>query len=170
MLCSLILLVTLGCSSMKPDDYADTSPEFDLFRYFEGKSRAWGIFQDRFGKLHRRFKVDIKGSVNGDHLRLEESFIYDDGATQQRVWEIERLDKHRYSGKASDIIGQASGVAYGSALQWQYEMNIQVNGSSWRVHFNDWMFLMDSDTLMNRASVTKYGIKIGEVILFFQKV
>jgi hypothetical protein len=154
---------------MKPVDYATTLPEFDLFNYFEGKQQAWGVFVDRFGTLRRRFQVDIHGHVSGEQLKLEESFVYDDGARQQRVWLIDRIDKHNYRGRAEDIIGEAKGQAYGSSLQWKYQMDLSINDRDWRVHFNDWMFLLDGDTLINKAIVTKFGIKIGEVILFFSK-
>ncbi|MCG8122575.1 MAG: DUF3833 domain-containing protein, partial [Candidatus Thiodiazotropha taylori] len=46
---------------MKPVDYANTAPEFDLFEFFEGEQQAWGVFIDRFGKLRKRFRVTIVG-------------------------------------------------------------------------------------------------------------
>lgn len=164
-----MLLVTLGCSNMKPVDYANTVPEFDLFEFFEGEQQAWGVFIDRFGKLRKRFQVTIVGTIENDQLKLEESFNYDDGTTEQRTWLITRIDKHQYTGSANDIIGTAHGETYGSALQWQYQMDLAIGGSDWRVHFNDWMFLLDQNTMMNKAVVTKLGFKLGEVILFFKK-
>ncbi|MES9940226.1 MAG: DUF3833 domain-containing protein [Candidatus Thiodiazotropha sp. 6PLUC2] len=154
---------------MKPIDYLETQPEFDLFEYFDGEQQAWGVFVDRFGTLRKRFTVKIVGNVTDNLLKLEESFVYDDGSTQQRVWLINRVDKHNYTGTALDIVGEAKGQAYGSSLQWQYKMDLSINNKDWRVHFNDWMFLIDEETLVNRAEVTKFGIKIGEVLLFFRK-
>lgn len=155
---------------MKPVDYQDTQPTFDLFEYFEGEQQAWGIFLDRFGTLRRRFTVEIQGHINDDLLKLKESFLYDDGSTQERVWVIKRIDKHNYQGSALDVVGTAKGQAFGSSLQWQYQIDLEISGRDWRVHFNDWMFLIDNDTVINRAEVTKFGIKIGEVIIFFKKV
>jgi hypothetical protein len=154
---------------MKPVDYINTEPEFELFDYFEGEQQAWGIFIDRFGKLRKRFQVSIQGQVENDQLTLNESFVYDDGSTEKRTWVIKRIDRNHYIGSANDIVGQAKGEAYGSALQWQYQMDLRIDGGDWRVHFNDWMFLFDQNTLMNKAIVTKLGIKLGEVIIFFRK-
>jgi hypothetical protein len=154
---------------MKPIDYANTEPELDLFEYFEGEQKAWGIFIDRFGKLRKRFQVTINGQIENNQLTLDESFVYDDGSTEERIWVITRIDKHHYIGNANDVVGQAKGETYGSALQWQYQMDLEIDGSDWRVHFNDWMFLLDQNTLVNKAIVTKLGIKLGEVILFFRK-
>ena len=166
----LALALTLGaCSTMKPEDYANSSPTLDLFAYFEGETRAWGMFQDRFGQVKRRFTVDITGVIEGDRLTLDESFLYDDGETQRRVWVIDRVDEHHFVGRADDVVGEAEGKSYGNALQWHYRLLLQVGERHWRVSFNDWMFLLDEKVLINRAKVSKYGLTIGEVTLFFKK-
>jgi len=165
----LILWLIAGCSTMKPEDYADTTPVLDLFEYFRGETRAWGMFQDRFGEVRRRFSVDIDGRLQDGRLILDEAFLYDDGETQRRVWTIERVDDHHYRGRADDVVGVARGTAYGNALNWRYDLLLQVNRKTWRVHFNDWMFLQDERVLINRAKVSKYGLTLGEVTLFFLK-
>ena len=86
----LVILVPLlwvaGCSTMKPSDYAGTEPRLDLFDYFAGETRAWGIFQGRSGELKRQFTVDITGTWNGQELVLDERFAYSDGERDRRVW------------------------------------------------------------------------------------
>lgn len=47
------MVLLTGCSRMKIEDFSSQSPNFDLFTYFEGKTKAWGIFEDRFGKIGR---------------------------------------------------------------------------------------------------------------------
>ncbi|WP_084462874.1 DUF3833 domain-containing protein [Oceanibaculum pacificum] len=163
------LLVLGGCSTMKPEDFADTTPRLTVEDYFQGKSRAWGIFQDRFGTLRRSFTVDIEGYREGDEFVLKEDFVYDDGETDQRIWRIRRIDEHRYEGRADDVVGTATGLAYGKALNWQYEFDLKVGERTIRVHFDDWMFQQDEQVMVNRASVTKWGIEIGEVTLFFMR-
>lgn len=168
----LILPLTLliGCSAMRPSDFANTTPKFDLFSYFEGETRAWGIFQDRFGTLKRQFTVDIVGEIEGDTLTLTEDFVYADGEESQRIWRIKRLDEHRYEGRADDVVGVAQGEAYGQALNWAYTLELPYQGKTLNVQFDDWMFLQPDDVLMNRATVSKFGFKVGEVLLFFQPV
>jgi hypothetical protein len=34
---------------------------------------------------------------------------------------------------------------------------------------DDWMFLMDENTLVNRTQMSKFGIDLGEVTLFFKR-
>ena len=62
----VITLLSLGaCSSMKIDDFAGTGPELLPEYYFAGQSRAWGMFEDRFGNLQREFTVELQGDWDG---------------------------------------------------------------------------------------------------------
>lgn len=168
-LCSVALLALAGCSVPKVQDYANTEPKLDLFSYFAGKSHAYGQFQDRSGTVKRRFTVDITGTVEGDQLTLDERFVYDDGEKEQRVWVIQRLANNQYSGTAGDVIGTAYGESAGSVFTWRYTLDLPYKDSSIHVKFDDWMFLQSDDVMLNRAEVTKWGFKVGEVTLFFSK-
>jgi hypothetical protein len=168
--CAALLLTVLllgGCGTMKPEDFAGTEPKLTVEEYFTGKSRAWGIFQDRFGTLKRSFTVDIDGRQEGDEFVLTEDFVYDDGETDRRIWRIRKLDEHRYEGRADDVVGTATGIAYGKALNWQYDFDLKVGDRTIRVRFDDWMFRQDEKVMVNRATVSKFGIELGEVTLFF---
>ncbi len=155
---------------MKIEDYAAFEPKLDLFQYFQGNTRGWGVFQDRSGALKRQFVVDIKGEVNKDgELVLTEDFVWNDGEISQRIWYIRKQDAHRYNGRAADVVGEAKGVAYGNALNWQYGLNLPVDGKVWQVHFDDWMYLQPDGVLLNRAKMSKFGFTLGEVTISFQK-
>ena len=163
------LVALSGCTDMKPTDFSDNRPVLRIEDYFAGQTKAWGIFEDRFGDLRRQFVVDIEGTWDGTELVLDERFQYSDGEIDRRVWTIRKLDDHNYEGRAGDVIGTAKGQAYGNALNWRYDMDLDIGESILRVHFNDWMFLQEDGILVNRARVSKFGIEIGEVTLFFQK-
>ena len=158
-----------GCSSMKVENYAHTQPKLDIFDYFSGHTEAWGQFQDRSGEVKRRFTVAITGSIKGKTLTLDERFVYDDGETQQRIWVIEDLGNGRYSGRADEVIGIAEGHAAGAVLNWRYTLDLPYQDSTIHVQFDDWMFLQDNNVMLNRAEVTKWGFRVGEVTLFFKK-
>ena len=72
----LVLAATLlgGCSSLSPDAYRSEQPRLDVFAYFDGTVDAWGQFEDRSGKVVKRFQVLIRGTVKDDRLTLEEDF------------------------------------------------------------------------------------------------
>lgn len=158
-----------GCSSISPDAYRDERPPLDVFAYFEGTVDAWGQFEDRSGKVLKRFLVEIRGRVQGDRLTLDEDFRYSDGTTQKRVWTIERLPGGRYSGTAGDVVGSAGGEAAGNALRWRYVLALEVDGRTWHVDFDDWMYLQDERVMLNRSVMSKFGIRLGEVIIAFRK-
>lgn len=168
---ALTAIILVGCSSMKPEDFKGREPKLVLEEYFLGDTKAWGIFEDRFGTLRRSFTVDIKGTWDEEEqlLTLEEDFLYDNGEVDRRVWRVTKLGEHRYNGRADDVIGVAEGEIYGNALNWKYDIDLQMQDRSLRVTFNDWMFLQDEETMINRAKVTKWGILLGEVTIFFRK-
>jgi hypothetical protein len=163
------LLLVAGCSSLGPEAYRDERPQLDLFRYFEGDIDAWGQFQDRSGKVVKRFTVAIRGVVKGGTLTLEEDFAYSDGTQERRVWTIERTGPGTYRGTAGDVVGHAEGRTAGNALHWRYVLALPVDGRTWHVDFDDWMFLQDERVLLNRAVMSKFGVRLGEVTLAFRR-
>jgi len=38
-----------------------------------------------------------------------------------------------------------------------------------KVTFDDWMWLLSDDRLLNRAYVKRFGVDIGDVIIIFEK-
>ena len=166
----VLLTITLtACSSSPLDSYQNLTPTLDLKNYFSGNLEAWGQFQDRSGKLVRRFHVDLTADWQGGNGTLDERFRYDDGSSQHRVWHLQALGNGRYSGRADDVVGVALGESAGPALNWHYTLALPVNGKTINVQFNDWMYLQDSLTMVNRAEMSKFGIRLGEVTLFFRK-
>jgi len=156
---------------MKIEDYKQYKPEFKLFDYFQGKTRGWGMFQDRSGNLKRQFVVDINGFVtNAGELVLEEDFVWSDGERSRRVWTITRKAPNHFIGKAADVIGEAKGVSAGNALNWKYDLLLPVDDKTYEVSFDDWMFLQPDGVLLNRAKMSKFGFKLGEVFISFQKL
>ncbi|GAB4228673.1 MAG: DUF3833 domain-containing protein [Kiloniellaceae bacterium] len=167
----LLFSITLltGCSGMKPEDFAGNEPRFLIEEYFVGKTKAWGIFQDRFGKLRRQFVVDIEGTWDGETLTLVEDFVYDNGETEQRTWRIRKTGEHSYDGSAEGVIGIAEGQSFGNVLNWRYRFALKVGDSTWDVAFDDWMFLQGDGVMINRAEITKFGFSLGEVTIAFRK-
>ena len=173
LLMSLLLFIGIaGCSTGPSiEDFEDTTPAFVPEEYLVGKTKVWGIFQDRFGVVRRQFVADVVGSIEGDVLTLDETFEYADGEEDKRVWKITKLGEGRYEGEANDVIGKAVGEVNGQAFHLSYYVDIEVGEDSfWRVHFDDWLIRQPDGVVINRAVVTKYGVKIGELSAFFKKV
>lgn len=157
---------------MKIDSYKDTTPTLKIEEYFAGQTKAWGVFQDRFGKVRRRFVVDINGTWDEDSqtLKLVEDFNYDDGEIEQRIWTITKTGPDSYKGTAKGVVGEALGQSAGNAFNFKYQFDLPVEGKIWRVSFDDWMYLQtDKDILFNKATIRRWGFTLGDVYIFFDK-
>lgn len=165
-----IVLLTACAGSIDGSKYQKIEPRFDMEVFFDGKVKAWGIVQNRSQELVQRFVVDIIGTRAGNVLTLDETFVYGVGeGVEARIWKISKSADNSYSGTASDILGNATGNFFGNAVQWTYEMDLPVDGTSYRVTFDDWMWAFDENTIVNRSYIKKFGIVVAEVTLFMQK-
>ena len=158
-----------GCAGPSVNDYAQAQPVLDLKRYFNGVVDAWGVFTDRSGRVVKRFTVVMNCSWNGEQGVLDEDFVYSDGTKQKRIWRLQHQGEGNYSGTADDVIGTAKGASRGNAFRWGYTLALPVDGRVWEVQFDDWMYLMDERVMINKASMTKFGVFLGEVTLSFTK-
>jgi hypothetical protein len=158
-----------ACASPQVGDYAAERPLLDLRSYFNGAVDAWGVFTDRSGKVVKRFTVVMDCRWEGDRGVLDEAFTYADGSTQRRIWRLVRHADGRYSGSADDVVGNAEGEASGNAFNWRYTLALPVDGRVWEVQFDDWMYLMDERVMLNKAVMSKWGIRLGEVTLAFRR-
>lgn len=164
------VVMLIGCSATKVDYYKTTSPKMDVKEYFNGPVKAWGIVQNWSGRVVSQFDVKMFGKWTEDDTGiLEEDFVYYSGKTQRRIWKIKKLADDRYEGRASDIIGAASGIQSGGAMNWQYVIDLEVDGSTYRVKFDDWMWLMNDGVLINRSYIKKFGITVAELTIFMKK-
>jgi hypothetical protein len=164
-----VIIMLSGCAGHSLDDYKDTTPKADIKEYFNGPIKAWGIVQDRSGRVVRRFDVNMVGVWEGDVGTLTEHFTYYDGKKQERVWTIKKLDDGSYEGTASDIIDKAVGKTEGSAVRWNYVMDLPVDDTTYRIRFDDWMWVMNDGVLINRSYLKKFGFTVSELTLFMQK-
>lgn len=165
----LSLLALGGCTTPRVDAYRTARPVLDMRRWFTGHQEAWGIVQSRSGEVIRRFHVDIDGRTEATGIVLDEHFTYADGATERREWHLEESSAGHWKGRAGDVVGVADGDVAGNALHWRYVLRVPVNGSTYDLDFDDWMFLLDENTLVNRTEMRKFGFRVGNVTLFFRK-
>ncbi len=167
----LALLVTVGlvgCATTDVADYRAERPVLDLAQYFNGTIDGWGMFQNASGRVVKRFYVRIDATWSGNEGRLDEHFEFADGERQNRVWTLVK-NGDSYTGTAADVVGEARGAAAGNALRWKYVLALPVDGRVWHMDMDDWMYLVDERTLLNRTTMSKFGVPLGEVTLSFRK-
>ncbi len=158
-----------GCASQRIEAYATEKPVLDLQQYFNGTLDAYGVFTDRSGRVVKRFTVVMKCDWQGDEGVLDEDFSYADGSVQNRIWHLKKGGDGRFSGRADDVVGDALGESRGNAFHWTYTLNLPVDNKVYEVQFDDWMYLMTDKVMLNKATMRKFGVRLGEVTLSFTK-
>ena len=167
----LILIFFLtGCSSsMKPTDFKDQKPRLIIEDYLSGNVKAYGILQNRSGKVTRQFSADLNGKWDGKQLILDEKFNWSDGEVQTRQWKIIKKDEHNYEGTAADVVGTAKGFSYGSAFKLEYVLLVPVKGKEIKITIDDWIFKQSDTIAINRAKMTKFGFRVADLTVVFIK-
>ena len=168
----ILLFLTTSCSNnnaMKPEDFKDKKPRLIIEEYLSGNVKAWGVLQNRSGKVTRQFSADLNGTWDGKELILKEKFNWDDGEVQNREWKINKINDHNYEGTAGDVVGKAKGYSYGPAFKFEYVLLVPVKGKELKITFDDWIFKQDERVAINRATMTKFGFKVAELTVVFVK-
>jgi hypothetical protein len=168
MFLALAALAVAGCATVDVADYRAERPPLDIARYFNGTVDGWGMVQDRSGRVLRRFHVRIDGTWEGTRGTLDEHFEFADGSRERRVWQLV-CEGTRCTGTAGDVVGIAQGEAQGNALHWRYVLAVPVDGTTWHLDMDDWMYRIDDRTLLNRTTMSKLGVRVGEVTLSFRR-
>ena len=73
----LIFLITScsNSSAVKPEEFKNKEPKLVSEEYMSGNVKAWGVLQNRSGKVTRQFSADLNGTWDGKQLILKENWI-----------------------------------------------------------------------------------------------
>ncbi|MDC3205813.1 DUF3833 domain-containing protein [Candidatus Pelagibacter sp.] len=168
-ICAFLITSCSNNSAMKPEDFKNKEPRLIIEEYLSGNVKAWGVLQNRSGKVTRQFNANLNGTWDGKQLVLKEKFNWDDGEVQDREWTINKIDEHNYEGTAGDVVGKAKGYSYGPAFKFEYVLLVPVKGRELKITFDDWIFKQDDRVAINRATMTKFGFKVAELTVVFVK-
>jgi hypothetical protein len=150
---------------LKRNDTAD----FDLLSYFEGQTVASGVFESRTGQQKRRFSVDMNGRPDGSALVLDEHFLFDDGECQHRIWTLLRGEGPSFTGTCEDAVSPALGRFEPGRAYMTSALRLRVGRRLVSMRFDDVFYVTGEGTVLNRSTVSKWGIKLGQVLILFRK-
>jgi hypothetical protein len=142
---------------------------FDLLTYFEGKTLATGVFEGRSGQLKRRFKVELMGRPEGSSLVLVEDFLFDDGERQERTWILTRGNGQRFTGTCADAVSEAHGGFEQGRAFLNSSLRLKVGRRMFAMSFDDVFYDIGNGTVLNRSTVSKWGMRLGQVLILFRK-
>jgi Protein of unknown function (DUF3833) len=153
------------CTSLQSQDLARSHSSFELIRFFTGHSRSWGVFETSHGQPRRYFTCDSYGKHSTpDDLTLCQHFLFSDGKTQNRVWQIHQVDSSHWQASADDMIGVAQAVSFGNTASLEYTITLDRQKPMATVHIRQWIYQPEeSGSLMTRLVITKLGVTIFQV-------
>lgn len=163
------ICVLSGCASIGVNQYASFEPSMVPEEFFNGPMSAHGIVKDRSGNVIRTFNAEIIGSLEGNTITLDEDFIFDDGEKQERVWKIKKQPDGTYLGTAGDVVGEALGETAGNSMFLKYVLAVPYKGRTINITIDDRMYLVEPNVLINESKMTKFGFKVGQIVLVINK-
>ncbi len=162
---ALIVALTMALFSMATSAKAAT---FTFEDYFAGRSVATGSFSAING-VKRSFKVNLTGTWNGKMLTLREDFTYDDGEIDTKTWRFTKTGPNTYSGTREDVIGQSLVTLKGNKARFTYLVYLDSKGKKNKVRFHDTMTLRPDGSVINVATVTKFGLPVAKTRVEFTR-
>ena len=150
-------------------DYINEKPQMNFKEFFSGNLKACGIIQNWRGKIISRFDLSMNGKWQGNNGILKENFKFYDGQKKNRLWKITKESQSRFIGEADDIIGKAYCEIKGNACRSYYSMNISVGKRSYKIKFDDWLWQMNNNVVINRSYMKKFGFTVAELTMFIEK-
>lgn len=145
------------------------SAPFDLLSWLEGPTHAVGIFEDRGGRVRRRFTVEMMGTAEGNTLRLHERFVFDDGERQERTWVLTRGGGGSFTGRAEDSVSDAHGQFAESVAYLSSELKLRIGKRSIAMRFDDAFYEAGPGLVLNRSTMSKWGIRLGQILIQLRK-
>ena len=165
-----LMLTVIGCSHEEtPKQDINTMEIFDLVDFFSGKTQGSGFVQDRSGEIIRTFEVITAGEFNNDKGTLKETFTWNDGEIENRIWTLNRISEREWSGTAPDVVGNAKGTVKNDKLRWSYTLTLKVGGKNVNLKFDDQMWMSETGVMVNHAKFSKFGLHLGDVVVSFRK-
>ncbi|MGX5203315.1 DUF3833 family protein [Aliikangiella sp. IMCC44632] len=166
---TLLLVVTLSACSINEQAYKSKSPKLDFADFFNGNICAWGLVKSSSGQVERKFIADIVATQQKGLVVLDESFEFDDGEKQTRVWTFSRQSQ-TWIGTAGDVVGKAKGNIFGDSLHLTYVLDVATEDSNYHISMDDWLHLIEPRTLMGTTQMTKWGINVGSIQIVMRKL
>ncbi|MCW8999207.1 MAG: DUF3833 domain-containing protein, partial [Kangiellaceae bacterium] len=168
LLLSAILALLLSSCSVNGNNYSENSPKFVFTEFFDGSLCAWGTVKNDNSELLRKFIAKIDAYQRNGVTYLDEVFMFNDGEKQLRRWEF-TLEDGLFSGVANDVVGSSQGKVYGDSLHLEYVMAIANDDTEWHINMDDWLHLIDENTLMGTTQMSKFGFNLGRVDIVIRR-
>ena len=156
---------------MQPVDFAGATPTLDPLAFFTGHIVSSGMVETASGAPDEAFTSDMMGTRGPDgSLTLKQDFSFADGTKPTRVWTYHKTGDQTFEGTAADVSGPAKGEAYGNLFHETYTLELDPGNALKNVAMEQWMYLEDDGTIVNRVTIRKLGLVVAMVTEYFRKL
>jgi hypothetical protein len=163
-LCFVALFTFAGCAApLGPHAFADTRPTFNPVVFWTGHTSSWGVVENRDGAPTEIITTSTDGTPEGDGGLHMVQHVTTNGKASVRDWHIRRVENNEFEARANDVVGTARGSPSGRTLHWTWTLAAKPGNALYNVRMEQWMYLADNGTLLNRTIVTKLGVRLVEI-------
>jgi hypothetical protein len=151
----------------------ETALRFDPLDFFDARVEASGMVVDFRGRITRSFTARFDGVRAGNSINIREKLVYDDGASDQRTWDIQLASPDSWNASANGLVGGAvirRDPAKPAHSHWTYKMDIPVAGRSLRFAMEDIMTLLEPNRMVALTPMTKFGIKFAHIASEYRRI
>ena len=128
------------------------------------------MLENRSGQPTSIVTTDCVGESDGDTLRMTQRLRVGQDPPTVRTWRMWRAGPGRYAATANDMVGTATGEAAGRAFHWTWTLALSPGNSLRNVSMDQWWFLLDDGSMLNRTTIRKLGVILAEVSEHFAPV
>jgi hypothetical protein len=165
-----ILLLATACAGPPNLPVPPDAPTFTMEGFFTGRTVGKGAFSSSIAGVNRPLTVVTRGRWDGRTLTLREDFAFADGEKDVKTWRFTKTGPGVYEGTREDVIGKAVVRQVGNTVQLTYSADVRgKDGSVTRLDFADTIAPVDRRSVLNKATVSKFGVPIGDVTITFVK-
>lgn len=159
-----VLLFVTGCAApLTPKAFVATAPAFDPMTFWSGRTASWGVIENLSGAPTAIITTSTEATPEGEGGLHMIQHVVSNGKDAVRDWHLRRLGQDQFEATANDMVGTARGASSGRTFHWTWILATKPGNCLFNVSMEQWMYLADNGTLMNRTIITKFGVRLAEV-------
>lgn len=159
----------LGFDAQRLADYPQ-GVTLDPAVHLAGPLLCEGVIYGPTGRVASRFVAEMQGEWRDGQGVLTERFRYDSGMVQERRWDFRLGGDGSLRATAADVPGEAVGAMAGSAMRLRYRIRLHDDAGGHVLSVNDWMYVLDNGTIINRSQFRKFGVTVAELVATMRRI
>lgn len=158
-----------GFMTQNANIYINPKYSLDFRTFLNGNIEAWGVACDYSKNLREHFYINKIASWDGNNGTMAEKMFYASGKEESRVWNYEFQDSNNFKATGTNVVKFAKGIQQNNMVNLKYNFSVPYGLITMHLSMDDNWYMIDTDTVINRIFMKKFGIKVGEVIIVLTK-